>query len=52
MDQKVKRKRLYMDTIKDIYLALRGTASYPEDHPISRGIVNKAYEDPFTVDYR
>jgi len=45
MDQNVKRKKLYMDTIKDIHLALRGTASYPEDHPISRGIIGKAYED-------
>ncbi len=45
MDQKAKREKLYMDTIKDIHLALRSTASYPEDHPISRGIIGKAYED-------
>ena len=45
MDQSVKRMKLYMDTIKDIHLALRSTASYPEDHPISRGIIGKAYED-------
>jgi len=45
MDERVKPKQLFMDTIKGIHYALKSIASYPEDHPISREIISKSYED-------
>ena len=37
-------KELFTDTIKQIQLGIKSTASYPEDHPISHQIINKSYE--------
>ena len=45
MDERVKDKELFVDTIKGIHYALKSIASYPEDHPISREIISKSYED-------
>ena len=39
-----KRGELFMDTVKDIQLAIKSTASYPGDHPTSHHIVGKSYE--------
>jgi len=39
-----KCEELFMDTVKDIQLAIKSTASYPGDHPTSRQIVGKSYE--------
>jgi len=33
-----------MDTVKEIQLAIKTTASYPSDHPTSRRIVGKSYK--------
>lgn len=33
-----------MDTVKEVQLAIKSTASYPSDHPTSRQIVGKSYE--------
>lgn len=36
MDLRDNREGLFMDTIKEIQLALDSTASYQEDHPAAR----------------
>jgi hypothetical protein len=35
---------LVTDTIKQVYRAIKSTASYPGDHPTSRHIVANSYE--------
>ena len=44
MNPRDRREELFVDTVKDIQLAIKTTASYPEDHPTSRQIVDKSYE--------
>ncbi len=44
MNLRDKSEELYMDTVKEVQLAIKSTASYPSDHPTSRQIVGKSYE--------
>ena len=44
MNPRDKSKELFMDTVKEIQLAIKTTASYPNDHPTSRQIVDKSYK--------
>jgi len=44
MNPRDKSEELYMDTVKEVQLAIKSTASYPSDHPTSRQIVGKSYE--------
>ncbi len=44
MDPRDNREALLMDTIHQVQMAIKSTASYPEDHPTSRQIVGKSYE--------
>lgn len=44
MNPRDKPEKLFIDTIKQIQLAIKSTAAYPGDHPTSRQIVGKSYE--------
>jgi len=44
MNPRDRREELFVDTVKDIQLAIKTTASYPEDHPTARQIVDNSYE--------
>jgi len=44
MNPRDRREELFVDTVKDIQLAIKTTASYPDDHPTARQIVDKSYE--------
>ena len=44
MDKRTARTDLLTDAVQQIQLAIRSTAAYPEDHPISSNIIKKSFD--------